>query len=93
MTIFRLVSFEEGRSITVQSDTTWFGRVVVSYVAEPTHSDRTRLLVKLAFRRPPGISGWIRGKILPVGDLVMMRKQLLTLKTLAERDARSGSTI
>ncbi|MET0447062.1 MAG: hypothetical protein ABW004_01595 [Aeromicrobium sp.] len=40
---------------------------------------RTRLLLKLAARRGRGF-----GPLLAVGDLVMARKQLLTLKELAE---------
>jgi hypothetical protein len=86
-TIFRLVDFEAGRSITIASQTAVFGRVVVSYVAAPRDAERSRLVVKLAFEPPAGLYGWVARKLLPAGDLVMMRKQLITLKSLAERDA------
>ncbi len=88
MTIFRLVSFVPGRSITLSSTTRLFGRVVCTYRAVPI-DDQSRLVVKLMFSTPPGPPGWITRQVLPAGDLLMMRKQLLTLKRLAERDARS----
>jgi hypothetical protein len=90
MRIFRLVSFERGRSITVDSTTGLFGRVAVTYrvtAADADRSDRSRLVVKLLFRAPPGPLNPVMRWLLPAGGLVMMRKQLLTLKALAERDA------
>ena len=90
MTVFRLVSFEEGRSITLASTTALFGRVVCTYRVVSTWPDRCRLVVKLLFSVAPGPRGWITRRLLPAGDLVMMRKQLLTLKALAERDARQS---
>jgi hypothetical protein len=92
MVIFRLSSFEEDRSITLDSTTAPFGRVVCTYRVVPTAPDRSRLVVKLLFAVPPGPRGWLTTRLLPVGDLVMMRKQLLTLKALAERDARPAGT-
>lgn len=44
-----------------------------------SHGDRTRLLLKLASG-----SGRLLGPLFALGDLVMARKQLLTLKALAE---------
>lgn len=88
MTIFRVVGFEAGRSITFRSETALFGLVLVSYVVEPKGQDESRLVVKLTFKEPPGLYGWVARKVLPAGDLMMMRKQLRTLKALAERDAR-----
>jgi hypothetical protein len=86
-TIFRLVGFEPGRSITIDSTTAVFGRVVLSYVVVPRTPGESRLLVKLAFRPPAGPYGWVARRLLPLGDLVMMRKQLRTFKALAERDS------
>jgi len=88
MTIFRLISYEDGRSITLDSTTALFGRVATTYQVIPTGSATSRLVVKLILVAPRGLRGWVTGRILPVGDLIMMRKQLLTLKTLAERDGR-----
>ena len=88
MTIFCLVSFEPGRSITLDSTTALFGRVTTTYVVASTDNDRSRLVVKLEFTAARGrVGSLIRRHVLPAGDLVMMRKQLLTLKKLAERDA------
>ncbi|MGZ4800310.1 MAG: hypothetical protein ACXVL8_14935 [Acidimicrobiia bacterium] len=89
--IFRLVAFEDGRSITLDSTTWMFGRVAGTYLVTPTVRDRSRLVVKLVFRAPSGPWGWVMRPLLPAGDLVMMRKELLTFKALAERDARAAT--
>jgi hypothetical protein len=91
MTIFRLVSFEEGRSITLDSKTAAFGRVAVSYAVLPAGRRQSRLVAKIVFRSPRGLVWLVMRHVLPAGDLVMMRKQLVTLKALSERDARSPS--
>ncbi len=91
MRIFHLVSFEAGRSITLDSDTALFGRVTGTYVVTRIDTNRSRLVVKLEFTAARGrVGSLIRRHVLPAGDLVMMRKQLLTLKKLAERDAREA---
>ena len=88
MRIFHLVSFEAGRSITLDSDTSLFGRVTATYVVTRIDTNRSRLVAKLEFTAARGrIRSLIRRHVLPTGDLIMMRKQLLTLKKLAERDA------
>ncbi len=87
MTIFRLVSFEDGRSITLESNTQRFGHLVVTYVASARGPGESRLIVKLIVRARRGLVGLVMRRLLRVGDLIMMRKQLLTLKALAERDA------
>jgi hypothetical protein len=65
-----------------------FGEIAVSYVVVARGEGRSRLLAKLSLRwRPRWPWRWMR-VLLPWGDLFMMRKQLLTLKRLAERAAR-----
>ena len=93
MTIFGLVGFEEGRSITLDSTTALFGRVAVTYRVVPVDSSRSRLVVKLIFSGGRGLRGWVVRRFLPAGDLLMMRKQLLTLKALAERDRSAGAPL
>jgi hypothetical protein len=88
MRIFRLASFEDGHSITLDSTTALFGRVVVTYRVVPVRARHSRLVVKLILSGRPGLRGYIARRLLPAGDLLMMRKQLLTLKALAERDGR-----
>jgi len=90
LTIFRLVSFESGRSITLESHTRTFGGVAMTYVVAPRGDSGSRLVAKLIHVAGRGPYGWLLRRALPAMDLVMMRKQFLTLKELAERDAAAG---
>jgi hypothetical protein len=95
MTIFRLVEFERDVHLTVVMigrPTRLFGEVAVTYLVVPVDAGRCRLLAKAVVAYPRGLVGAAMRLLLPPGDLVMMRKQLLNLKQLAERDAsRSGA--
>jgi hypothetical protein len=54
---------------------------------EPRGPSSSRLLVRLRIDRPPGLARGLAHRLLPLGDLIMMRRQLLNFKGLAERDA------
>jgi hypothetical protein len=85
MTIFRLVSFRSDEHITLSTR-----RVAVTYAvrAEGTGS---RLVARVIYEPPgPRLRAVVQGWGLALGDIVMMRKQLLTLKRLAERDAHGS---
>jgi hypothetical protein len=86
--IFRLASFEWGRQLTLVTPPGGrgervFGRVWISYCTVP-EAPGCRLLAKLRLVPPPGLHGRLLAALLPWGDLVMMRKQLLTLARLAQ---------
>ena len=76
MAVFKLHSFVDAEHITLRTK-----RVSVTYAVSPQHRG-TRLHVRVLFDVPGLI-----GRIAAEGDAVMMRKQLRTLKSLAERDA------
>lgn len=87
MTIFRLVDFETDRHITLvlERGRAAFGRVAVTYLVEARGPQRSRLVVKVLVRHPGSAPGRaVRRALFPWLDLVMMRKQLLTLRELAE---------
>ena len=88
MRIFRLASFVPERHLTLAlapgRGERLFGRVVVTYRVVARGAERSRILAKLRFEPPPGLWGRALGRLLPWGDLVMMRKQLRTLARLAE---------
>jgi hypothetical protein len=91
MRIFRLAAFEPGRHLTLLSRSParrqpLLGELAVTYLVVPQSPERCRLLVKLAVRYPRGFRGLLMRRLLPWGDLLMMRRQLLNLKRLAERD-------
>jgi len=88
-TIFRITSFEPDRSITMLTSSRVLGRVACTYAALDVPGDpgRSRLLARLVVtyaRRSPAAL-LLRG-LLPPGDLVMMRRQLLNLRDLAAAD-------
>ncbi|MFC9437909.1 hypothetical protein [Nocardia sp. NPDC057030] len=72
---FDLASFERNRHITLS-----IKRVAVTYAVHPAGSG-TRLVVRARMKAPRVV-----GHPLAIGDLIMMRKQLLTLKELAETE-------
>jgi len=88
--IFTLVEFEPGRHITlVLRKNAAFGDVAFTYLVVPVTADRSRLVVKLLVRYPrTPVWGFAARRVLPAGDLIMMRRQLLTFKKLAEATAR-----
>jgi hypothetical protein len=89
MRIFNLVGFEQGGHLTIRvkprsSATETLGDIVVSYLIVPGPTNRCRLLVKLIAKYPRGVKGGLLRALLPWGDLIMMRRQLLNFKRLAE---------
>jgi hypothetical protein len=87
MTIFELAEFERDRHLTLNLGrmTAFFGEIAGTHLIVPVDENRCRLVVKLAVRWPR-IPIWGRATraLLPIGDMVMMRRQLLNLKSLAE---------
>jgi hypothetical protein len=81
MTIFELAAFEPDRHVTLRLRrlSRFFGEIAITYEVAPG-----RLLAKMRVRYPAGLIGRIMRAILPCGDLIMMRKQLLTLKHLSQ---------
>jgi hypothetical protein len=82
MSIFKLASFAHEEHITLRTR-----RTAVTYAVRPVDG-ATRLVARVLFDPPgPRLGAALAAQALALGDLVMMRKQLLTLKSLAERDA------
>lgn len=88
MRTFRLVDFERDRHVTLFARGGVLGSIALTYLVVPVAGTGSRLVVKMlvAYPRVPLLRSLARA-VLPWGDLVMMRKQLLTLKHLAERPA------
>ena len=87
--IFKLVDFIGDQHFTIRTKPDVaaagvFGDVAVSYVIVVKSDTACRLLVKLAVQYPRGTIGWLLRMFLPWGDLIMMRRQLLNFKELAE---------
>jgi hypothetical protein len=87
-TIFRLVDFEPGESLTILHRGRVFGDVACTYAANRVDKRRSRILVKLCWAPArSGLLGRLEEGAMPAADWVMMRRQLLNLKGLAEREA------
>lgn len=93
MHLFAIAAFETGRSITLRPASrigeTLFGTLAGTYVVSPRPAG-ARLFVKVVARYPRWF-GRVVGGLMPWIDYLMMRKQLLRLRALAERDARSST--
>ncbi len=92
MSIFTLIAFETNSQITLEvtksSAVKMFGRIICTYAVIGRGDGSSRLVVKLLVQRPGGFLGFVAA-FLPWGDLIMMRRQLLNLRYLAETVAVS----
>ncbi|SED43232.1 hypothetical protein SAMN05428945_4875 [Streptomyces sp. 2224.1] len=87
--VFEIAGFETGTHITGVLPAQLaerHGQMAVSYTLTPL-GEGCRLVVKVAAEAEGPLPRRLRRRLLAWGDLIMMRKQLLTLKKLAERDA------
>lgn len=85
---FELVDFAVNEQLTLQMKSALLGGigdVAVTYLVVAGDAGSCRLLVKLSIRYRPGVAGWLARQALPLGDLVMMRRQLQNFKKLAEQ--------
>jgi len=79
---FKLVDFEHDQHLTCRRI---LGDVATTYLIAPEPAGGCRLLVKIVVAYPRGLLWWIGRVLLPWGELIMMRRQLLNFKQLAER--------
>jgi len=92
---FRVTAVEAGHSWTgvmLPEIARFFGPTALTYAAEPVPGPAggaTRLVCRLAVADRQAVD-LVRGYALAWGDLVMMRRQLLNLKKLAESSAKEG---
>lgn len=92
MHVFDLVAFAPDEHFTAQVRRARFAftDTAVTYMVRPADDGRTRLLVKVVFHYPgPSLVRPALRAVYPIGDSVMMRRQLQNLRRLAERDARA----
>ena len=86
--MFRLVDFAIDDHLTLQVEgSSWIGPLRVTYRVRERHRG-TRLAVKLSVVHRLGALGSVLLRVGAIGDWIMMRKQLLTLKQYAERTQR-----
>jgi hypothetical protein len=90
MEIFQLADFAPDQHLTLRIKShsrarRLFGDIAGSYLVVARGARSCRLLVKLVVQHPPGVWGEAVRSLLPWGDLIMMRRQLLNFKELAER--------
>lgn len=90
MRIFDLLAFERDHHLTLRLRTPGiFPPLAVSYVVGAVAPRQCRVVVKLVFKTPAGVAGRVAGLFLLPGDWIMMRRQLLNLKQLAEASDES----
>lgn len=86
-----LVSFAQDEDLTIRMRSAaairLFGDFAISYAVAVDGPEHSRLVAKLLLGNAPGLFAEARCRALAWGDLLMMRRQLLTFRDLAERDA------
>ena len=90
--VFSIVDFQPGEHISgvIRDDLRrWYGPVAVTYRVVRQGENASRLVVRVN-ASGTGLYGRLRREVLALGDMIMMRKQLMNIKRLAERDAQKS---
>lgn len=94
MYVFTVEEAILGQELTVRTSNgpgRWlFGDVRVSYHVAEKGPSQSRLIAVLRLRDPAGLARAARKAIIAWGDLLMMRRQLMTLRDLAEEHSREA---
>lgn len=96
MTIFNIESFTPGKEINLTMDmppkewAKWYVPSAISYKIETSAKNKSRIIVKYIAKWPYTLRGWFERYLIVIADFIMMRRQLLNFKKLAERDFSKG---
>jgi hypothetical protein len=97
MIIFRIVGFNVGRDLTLRLASrvaaTVMGDFAGTYRVRAISPTTARLVARIYVKYPRGPYGRVLRRVMPFFDFVMFRKQLLTLRRYAERDAAAGTPV
>jgi len=98
MTIFNVIDFKQNKYLTIRNNKKILGNqiagdVIITYIIHPKNQAICRLLVKIIILYPKGVMGILNRIILPFGDLIMMRRQLMNFKRLSEKMERGFQII
>ena len=94
--MFELAAFEHPHHITLRvphKDPTAkiFGQAATSYCTFSNGKSQCRLINKIVLKSPSKPFGWLVRFAFPPGDWIMMRKQLLNFKRLAEKNRQGNA--
>src|SRR5207245_2199385 len=92
---FELIAFQKDEHLTLRIKkerliARVMGDFAVSYVVKDAPGGKTRLLVKTRADYTT-LLGLLLKSFMPLGDKIMMRRQLLNFKGFAERDAQAAN--
>ena len=93
MTIFRIAAFTSNEltlRLGLRAAGAVMGDFAGTYRVVAVSSLASRIVVRILVKYPRGPYGRLLSALMPTLDLIMFRKQLLTLKRYAERDATAA---
>jgi hypothetical protein len=90
--MFSVVEFVRHEQITMHGARflQFFGDVAMTYRVLPREAGGCRIVSKLTAHAPGTYVSGLRRNYFPIAELPLMRKQLLTIKSLAEKQALEG---
>lgn len=93
--VFEVTDIEPGRNVTgvaPEKIAKIFGPISATYAVVSADDGSSRIVVKIWIGKRGRLGGFKRAALV-LGDAIMMRKQLLTLRDLAERDERRATGV